>query len=133
MRTLLKIASLLFVLMTMGCATHKYHDYRYFKSVGLTHDISNLENAGMVSAEDCSWKLLGYNIQADPSFEDAYQNAVGLTEQGFTESMAEGFSSKSRLTQTKVRMLTNIRLRNEGWNALIIGKQCLKLNAIAYR
>lgn len=120
-------------LIASGCATHLYHDYRYFKAVGLTHDISNLQNAGVVSSEDCSWTVFKYNIQAPPSLEDAFENAVGLREMGFQESMTDSFSSKSRLTENRVRMLINIRLRSEGWDALIIGKQCLKLHAIAYR
>lgn len=120
-------------LFTLGCASTKYQDYRYFKSIGITHDIHAVENAGMVRSEDCQFTLFGYSVQGAPSFEDALENAVGLETTSFSQGMSETVSSRARLMKTNVRMMTNLQMRDEGWNLFFVGRRCLKLSAVAYK
>jgi hypothetical protein len=121
------------LLILSACASTKYQDYRYFKSIGITHNIHAVENAGMVRSEDCQFTLLGYSVQGAPSFEDALENAVGLESSSFQEGLADSVSSRARLMKTNVRMMTNLQLREEGWNLGIVGRRCLKLSAVAYK
>ena len=119
--------------LTVSCASTKYQDFRYFKSIGITHDIHAVKNSGMVRSEDCQLNLFGYNVQGAPSFEDALENAVGLSSSSIGETLEESVSTRSRLTKTKVRLMTNLQLSEEGWNLGFVGRRCLKLSAVAYQ
>ncbi|MBN8542008.1 MAG: hypothetical protein J0L82_16565 [Deltaproteobacteria bacterium] len=132
-RSMLLLILVLNGLLTASCASTNYQDFRYFKSIGITHDIHAVKNSGMVRSEDCQLNFFGYNVQGPPSFEDALENAVGLSSSSIGEALEESVSTRSRLTQTKVRLMTNLQMREEGWNLGFIGRSCLKLSAVAYQ
>lgn len=132
-RSIFLLLILLNVAFTVSCASTKYQDFRYFKSIGITHDIHAVKNSGMVRSEDCQLNFFGYNVQGAPSFEDALENAVGLSSSTIGETLEESVSTRSRLTKTKVRMMTNLQMREEGWSLGIVGRRCLKLSAVAYQ
>jgi hypothetical protein len=130
---MMRMMLFLFAVLSVSCASTKYQDFRYFKSIGITHDIHAVKNAGMVRSEDCQLNFFGYNVQGAPSFEDALENAVGLSNSSMGDTLEESVSTRSRLTETKVRLMTNLQMREEGWNLGFIGRRCLKLSAVAYQ
>lgn len=123
---------ILFFLFT-ACANHRYTDSRVIRSIGVTDKISDLENVGYVTSKDCAWKFLGMNFGTKPTVGDAFVNAISLNNKTMSESLGEEFSESSKINNSKIKLLTNIQTVPEGWNILLVGKECLKLRAVAYR
>ena len=122
-----------FGLLTLSACSNKYLDVRYVRSVGLTDHISNLKQVGIVRSEDCSWKILNTPITPSPSFDDVLDRAVSLKEGTIGDTLRGSYTDEAELLKTKIKLLTNIQTRSESWNFYLIGKECLKLSAIAYQ
>lgn len=85
-----------------------------------------------MSSKDCAWKLLGFSIGGGPSYGDAFDKAVSLKNTSFWKGVSDEFSSDTKLHKFRIKLLNNIQTSEEGWNAYLIGKQCVKLRAVAY-
>ena len=124
--------TILSILVLSGCSSNKYVDTRSIRTIATTTKIHGLKSAGYVSSKDCSWSLLGYSFGGGPSYGDAFNNAVSLKNTTFFKDVSDEFSSKTKLHKFRVKLLNNIQTSEEGWNAFIIGKKCVKLRAVAY-
>jgi hypothetical protein len=72
---------------------------------------------------------LGYQLGGAPTLDKAFMNAQNQA--GFMETAGAGGSTSDR--GKKIRYINNVSTKNEGFNAYVVGKQCLVVNGIGYR
>lgn len=115
----------------LGCASKKYTDTRSIRTIAATSKIHGLRNAGYVTAKDCSWSFLGL-AASRPSYSDAFENAISMDKSTLWQDVKGEFTSNPKFKKFKIKLLNNIQTDQEGWNLYVLGKQCLKLRAVAY-
>lgn len=120
----------LFLTLGLGllcsCATYNYA--HKVKTISFDDNITKGQAVGPIRGEDCTWTVLGQQLGGAPTIDKAFINAKhqagGLVSAGFS----------SEVDKTKqIRYINNATTSNEGFNAYVLGKQCLVVTGVGYR
>lgn len=117
------------VMFLTGCAT--YHTAERVKMVSFTGDLKQGQAAGPIRGEDCTWSILGYQMGGIPTVDRAFINA--MNQAGAIESAGFGVLAGKSSRGDKIRYVNNVSTKNEGFSAVVFGKQCIVVTGIGYR
>jgi hypothetical protein len=109
-----------------GCASYQYA--QQVKLVSFDDNIEKGQSVGPIRGEDCTWTILGMQMGGLPTLDKAFINA--RNQAGSMESA--GFKSNEKHENT-LRYVNNVSTENDGFNALLFGKQCLVVKGGGYR
>lgn len=122
------------VLLTLGlmfvssCATYNYA--QKVKTIAFDDNITKGQAIGPIRGEDCSWTVFGQKLGGDPTIDRAFINAKtgagGLTAAGF------GVLDKTDANKS-IRYINNATTANEGFDAVVLKKQCLVVTGVGYK
>lgn len=119
------LITMMLPLFFTSCANYKYANK--IKLVSFDDDVSKGKSIGAIQGKDCTWTILGYKLGGHPTLDKAFINAK--RQAGFLESA--GISDDSNKNKN-LRYINNVSTENEGFNAVIIAKQCLVVNGVGY-
>lgn len=110
-----------------SCATYNYA--QKVRTISFDDNLTKGQAVGPIRGEDCTWTVLGQQLGGQPTIDKAFINAKhqsdALTAAGFTSNTAD--ASKT------IRYINNATTANEGFNALLFGKQCLVVTGVGYK
>jgi hypothetical protein len=109
-----------------GCATYNYAEN--LKMVGFDDNPQKGQSVGNIRGEDCTWKILGYQMGGAPTVDRAFINARNQ----ITGLAAAGLTSKDQ-SAPSLRYINNVNTANDGFNAGIVAKQCIVVTGVGYR
>jgi hypothetical protein len=133
MRAMGKTTSISFIvlagILASGCATAKYS--KNLKMVSFDDDVSRGKSAGPIQGEDCVWSLLGYRLGGSPTLDRAFASARNQSSSGFTQA----FSGNAGTTTSDraIRYINHATTENDGFDAVLVAKQCLIVKGTGYR
>jgi hypothetical protein len=107
----LAVASTLAMLCLGGCASHTLS--RNVKMISYDDDATRGKTIGPVTGESCHWKVLGYSVTNNASFDAALSDA--------------------RLKAQGARYLNNVSTETDGFDAYFAAKDCLLVKGVAYK
>ena len=111
-----------------GCASYQYA--QNVKLVSFDDNIKKGTSAGTIRGEDCTWSVLGYQLGGKPTVDKAFMNAKNQA--GGLESAGFGDLTKKDHSQA-IRYANNVSTERDGFNAVIVGKECLVVKGVGYR
>ena len=112
-----------------GCAT--YNHASNIKTVSFSDNVAKGQPAGTIRGEDCTWSILGYKTGSPPTLDRAVMNAQNQTEGG---SLVSGTGlSKTDKGTGPLRYMSNMSAKPDGFNAGIIGKECIVVTGLGFR
>lgn len=109
-----------------GCATYKYANN--VKMVSFTDDLSKGKSVGNVRGEDCTWSVLDYKLGGAPTIDKAFIN----TKKQADTLQSAGFSNSANQSDA-LRYVNNVSTERSGFNAYIVGKDCLVVTGVGYK
>lgn len=98
------------------------------KMVSFDDNPTKGRSVGPIRGEDCIWQILGYQLGGRPTLDRAMANARTQSGGGITDQ----FTNKSD-APTAIRYINNVSTQNEGFNAVVVGKNCLVVKGTGYR
>jgi hypothetical protein len=116
----------LFVLGLSGCSTYQYS--KNVKMVSFDDEVTRGKSVGPIRGEDCIWSVLGYKLGGVPTLDKAFANARNQT-----DSSIIGSSTQSVSSDKAIRYINNVSTDHDGWNAVLVGKECLVVKGTGYR
>ena len=116
-----------FALSAVSCQTTQ--QAREIKFVGFQEDASKGKSVGPIEGSDCVFHVAGYWLGAYPTLAKAVMNA----RKGKSSSISEVVGSDEGTGEVGVRYFNNMSVSNDGFNAGIIGKFCIKISAMGYK
>jgi hypothetical protein len=117
-------AALLAVLS--GCSTYQYA--KNVKLVSFDDDVTKGKSVGPIRGEDCIWTILGYRLGGHPTLDKAFANARNQA-----DSSLFGGSTQSASSDKAIRYINNVSTENDGFNAVVVAKECLVVKGTGYR
>lgn len=117
----------LIALMSTGCATYNYA--QNVKTISFSDDLAKGQSVGNVRGEDCTWNILGYQMGGIPTVDRAFSHARNQTD----GSSLVGSMSSKQTSNGQLRYINNVNTANDGFNAVIFGKQCIVVTGVGYR
>ncbi len=123
-----KLMLLLPLVFGVGCA-----NYQYASKVKMVSFDGNLEagqNAGQITGKDCTWKVMGYDLGGKPTVDKAFMNARDQADE--LQSAGFGDLGKKNSNQ-RLRYVTNVSTKTEGFNAYVVGKNCLVVTGVGHK
>lgn len=112
-------------LLMGACAHYKVADS--IKMVSFEDDVHKGRSLGPVRGEDCVWSIGGYKLGGNPTLDRAMANARSQSGGGVVDS----FKSNSAKAGA-VRYMNSVSTENDGFNAVIVGKECLVVKGLGY-
>ena len=116
------------LVLLSSCATYNYA--QRVKTISFDDNITKGQAVGPIRGEDCTWKVLGYQLGGAPTIDRAFINAKeqasGLTAAGMS------FLDKKN-EKAPLRYINNATTANDGFDAYVVGKQCLVVTGVGYR
>lgn len=109
-----------------GCQTAQ--QAKEIKLLGFTEDASKGTSTGPIEGADCVFQVFGYWLGGQPTLSKAVMNARS----GKSTSITDSFGSADMGTGG-VRYFNNMTVSNDGFNAVVFGKQCIKVSAVGYK
>lgn len=111
----------------VGCTT--YPIAQKVKLVSFDEDVTKGKSAGPIRGEHCIWTVLGYKLGGQPTLDVAMANARNERSSG----MLDAFGGSKQSSKNPIRYMTNVSTGHEGWNAVVVGKNCLVVKGTGYR
>jgi hypothetical protein len=112
-----------------GCATYNYAEK--IQTVSFTDNLTKGEAVGNIRGEDCTWTVLGNQLGGAPTLDRAFINAKnqagGLESAGFGAVNSNGGRGQS------IRYVNNVHTSQEGFNAYLVGKNCIVVSGVGYK
>ncbi|MEO0336225.1 MAG: hypothetical protein AAF202_07515 [Pseudomonadota bacterium] len=93
-----------------GCASHPYANN--VKMVGFSGDTKKGRTIGSVEGEDCQWAIFGYPLSEPPRLDKAMRELV---------------------RESNVRYVNKVSSVNEGFNIVLLRKNCIRVSGVGYR
>lgn len=109
-----------------GCQTAQ--QAKEIKLLGFTEDASKGTSTGPIEGADCVFHVFGYWLGGQPTLSKAVMNARS----GKSTSITDALGSADMGTGG-VRYFNNMSVSNDGFNAVVFGKQCIKISAVGYK
>ncbi len=119
-------AACLGMLAFSGCTTYQYA--KNVKLVSFDDDVTKGKSVGPIRGEDCIWIILGYKMGGSPTLDRAFANARNQSDSSVT-----GSSTQSAGSDKAIRYINNVATVHDGWNAGVVGKECLTVKGTGYR
>lgn len=110
----------------VGCQTTQ--QAREIKLLGFSDDASKGTSTGPIEGADCVFQILGYWLGGQPTLAKAVMNA----RKGKSTSLTDSLGSAD-MGEGGVRYFNNMSVSNDGFNAVVFGKQCIKISAVGYK
>ena len=123
-----KILLVLTVLVAAGCTT--YPIAQQVKMVSFEDNVEKGKSVGPITGEDCIWSVLGYRLGGRPTLDKAMANARNQSGGGSLDSFK---SSKDTNNTNALRYINNVSTENDGFNAVVVAKECLVVKGAGYR
>jgi hypothetical protein len=117
------------LMILSSCATYQYA--RSVKFISFEDEAKKGKSVGYLRGEDCAWSLFGTQLGRGPSLDEAFASARS-GRNGHT-IVREFASRDNRSTPNTIRYLNNVSTSNEGFQAWIVGKQCVVVKGVAYK
>jgi hypothetical protein len=111
--------------VAQGCATYKYANN--VKMVAFSDDLSKGKSVGNVRGEDCTWSVFNNPMGGAPTIDKAFIN----TRKQADAVQSAGFSNATQADS--IRYVNNVSTERAGFNAGIVGKDCLVVTGIGYK
>ena len=112
-----------------GCATYNYAES--VKSVAFTDDVRKGTSVGNIRGEDCTWTVLGYQLGGLPTLDRAFINAKNQASS--VEAAGFGAVNGNKSRGDSLRYVNNVHTANEGFQAVLVGKNCIVLTGVGYK
>lgn len=127
MRRLLSLLAL--AIATTSCATYNYaHNV---KLISFSENLEKGQSVGNVRGEDCTWRILGYQLGGAPTVDRAFEYARNQTDGA---SLVGSLSSnKHQGSSTGLRYINNVSTRPDGFDVGLFGKSCISVTGVGYR
>lgn len=119
------VLGIFLALTSSGCAT--YPRVNEIKMMGYSDDVSKGKPIGAVTASDCVWKILRYPLGEDPTISTALANLKTQKK----SSTVEDIAGKGREGQA-VRYVNNVSVKYDGFDAYLVGRSCVNVNAMGF-
>ncbi len=110
-----------------GCAT--YRQAKDVKIVAFDTDVKKGKSIGNIQGEDCIWTVMGYRLGGQPSLDRAFTNA----RMNRTSSALGDVMGSENTMGDGLRYINKVSTKNRGWNAVVVGKDCLTVTGIGYK
>ena len=117
----------LFVLGMVGCTS--YPIAQNVKMVSFDDNVAKGTSVGPIRGEDCIWSIMGYKMGGFPTLDKAMANARTQSTSGITDS----FKTSTASTGNALRYINNVSTTNDGFNAVVVGKECLVVKGNGYK
>lgn len=117
----------LITLLASGCATYNYANK--VNTVAFSDNLKKGESIGNIRGEDCTWQILGKPLGGAPTVDRAFENA----KTGADGSSLVGSVQHKSGGENRVRYVNNVHTANDGFNAVIFGKQCIVVTGVGYK
>jgi hypothetical protein len=111
-----------------GCASYQYA--QNMKMVGFDDNGQKGQSVGNIRGEDCTWSFMGNPLGGAPTIDRAFMNAKNQA--GALEAGGFDKSGKDR-SGSGIRYINNASTSTDGFNAGIVGKQCIIVTGVGYR
>lgn len=121
------LLSACFFLLCGGCTT--YQTAQNVKLISFDDDVSSGKSLGPVEGEDCIWSILGYRLGGNPTLDRAFASARAQSKSQITDVV----SSSSKVGDAAVRYMNNVSTSYDGFNAVVVGKQCLIVKGTGFK
>ena len=112
-----------------GCATYQYA--KNVHMVSFEDNVAKGKAVGPIQGEDCVWEVLGYKLGGLPTLDKAFASARNQTASTITDSFTHGNQVAS--SDKAIRYINNVSTSYDGFNAVVVGKQCLIVKGTGYR
>jgi hypothetical protein len=122
------------LILTLGlglfasCASYNYA--QKVKTIAFDDNITKGQAVGPIRGEDCTWTVLGQQLGGTPTIDKAFINAK--SQAGALSSAGLGAFDKVDASK-QIRYINNATTSNEGFQAYVVGKQCLVVIGVGYR
>ena len=117
------------ILCFSGCATYQYA--KNVRLVSFEDNVAKGKSVGPIQGEDCIWSVLGYKLGGIPTLDKAFASARNQTGGGITETFSHG--DQIAANEKAIRYINNVSTTYDGFNAVVVGKQCLIVKGTGYR
>jgi len=118
----------LFVLGMVGCTS--YPIAQNVKMVSFDDNVAKGTSVGPIRGEDCIWSIMGYKLGGFPTLDKAMANARTQSGGGVLDTFK---SSKDTMNGNALRYINNVSTQNDGFNAVVVGKECLVVKGNGYK
>lgn len=122
----IKVSVLLMLFSLVGCQTAQ--QAKEIKFVGFTDSAVKGKSVGPIEGADCVFQILGYWLGGQPTLSKAVMNA----RKGKSTSLSDSLGSSDD-GQGGVRYFNDMAVSSDGFNAVVFGKQCIKITAVGYK
>lgn len=116
--------------LTMLCSCATYNYAQRVKTISFDDNLSKGQAVGPIRGEDCTWSVMGRVLGTAPTIDRAFLNAK--SQSGALSSAGLGVLAKEDGSKS-IRYINNATTSNEGFNAYVVGKQCLVVTGVGYR
>ena len=123
----LKGTALIGTLFLSSCQS--YHYANKVKLMSFSENMSKGEPVGVVSGKDCAWNILGVQL-GYPTLNRAFLAAQSGHN---TESIVSSFEDREAISKMAYRYLNDVRTDNEGFDAVVVAKNCITVKGKAYK
>ncbi len=111
-----------------GCATYNYASN--MKMVGFDDNGQKGQSVGNIRGEDCTWRVLGYQLGGLPTVDRAFTNARNQAGAMEAAGLSKNVNDRSG---PPLRYVNNVSTANDGFDAVVVGKQCIVVTGVGYR
>lgn len=112
---------------TAGCAT--YNHAQNVKTIAFSDNLEKGQAVGNVRGDDCTWRILGYQLGGLPTVDRAFEHVRNQTD----GSSLSGSVNNSQAARGNIRYLNNVTSKNTGFDAVVVGKTCITVTGVGYR
>jgi hypothetical protein len=121
--------NVLFAFVLTGCATYQYS--KNVKLVAFEDNVAKGKSVGPIEGQDCVWSLFGYKLGGEPTLDRAFASARNQSGGGVTSAFTGSHAPAS--SDQAIRYINNVSTSRDGFNAYIVGKNCLVVKGTGYR
>lgn len=111
-----------------GCASYQYS--KNVKMISFEDDVTKGKSVGPIRGEDCTWHILGYPLGGMPTLDRAFASARTQTKSGIGSSFS---GSTNTMDSNVLRYINNVSTEYDGFEAVVVGKQCLVVKGLGYK
>ena len=112
----------------LGCTT--YPMAQGVKMVSFEDNVEKGKSVGPITGEDCVWSILGYKMGGRPTLDKAMAHARTQSGGGVLDTFK---SDKDTNNTNTLRYINNVSTTNDGFNAVVVAKECLVVKGTGYR
>jgi len=112
--------------ISVGCAT--YRMAKEIRLIGFEDEVHKGKSVGQVEGGDCVFHIFGYWLGGAPTLSRAVQNTRMMR----TSSVGDVVGGKIEGGDA-LRYINNMTVNNDGFNAVVFGKNCIMVSGIGYK